>query len=47
MLTDVNADYRTKKIANFEIITNELNTLIKQHMLSFYITLAPKYICSD
>ena len=36
----------TKKIQNFKIITNQLNTLLMQYTVLFYVTLSQTYFCS-
>jgi hypothetical protein len=36
-----------KKTAEFKIVTNLLNTLITQYILSLYIIFAPEYLCLD
>ena len=36
-----------KKIPNFKIITNQLNTLLMQYTVLLYIILSEMYFCSD
>ena len=42
------AYHELKQIANFEIITNQINTILgNKYTLLFYITVSLTYFCSD